>query len=563
MPPAASSEPAVAVARDDRLRLARRIDWRFLLPSPVLGRVAVMAPDGDDLPAALAADGSATVTAIGLAGDDRRATAYDTVVLSGWLGGGRLAAAARAVRPGGDLVVEVESVVARRDRGAASPTGSTVRVERALGAGGFLVRTWWAWPTLGRATAFAAFDDRIGIEALVRYRAGGRPWGRLARAVGLIAGGSVLPSIVPAAVITARRGPARPTLVERRLGVDRGGPGAVRYGCLLLTPRYRASAHVVGLALDAAGRIERVAKVARLADDDSLDHEAAVLRALARAATANATDVAHAEGLAPALLDAPGLGVEVGEEPWPVLVESGIDGRRLEPALVRADRAGAATAVEGWLQTLPVVPRGAAEPPDGDIVARVGAALEAVERLADGSPAGGRLATLATRTRAVVGGLAGSALPRVFEHGDAAHPNLIRLQDGRIGAVDWERGEPDGVPLHDLTIALAYVAAAACGASRPADQATAFRDAVSGPDPWAADALDREARRVGVPIEQRPALVVVAWARSAGWLADQLGRSSPLREPDDSSASSDLGAWLVADRSVALWSVALDLAEAG
>ena len=582
MRPAVSSEPVTAEsagaperdrtpARDERLRLARRIDWRFLLPSPVLGRTAVVAPDGDDDLRAALGEGSAAAAAIEVGGGRDGSAGYDTVVLSGRPTRDRLAAAAQAVRTDGQLIVELESVLARRDRGAASPTGSVVRIERALSAGGFDVRTWWAWPTIGRATAYAAFDDRLAVEALVRQRLGGRPAARLATVVGRLARGSILPSVVPGAVVVARRGSARPTLVERRLGVTRADAASGARGCLLLTPRYRASAHVVGLALDPAGRIDRVAKVARSADDDSLDHEAAVLRALARAWTAAepVADAADAAGTAPVLIDAPGLGVEVGEEPWPVLVEGGIDGARLGPALVRADRAGACAAVERWLHTLPVASRGVEEPSDGGIVGRVEAALGAIERLAERSAAGDRLRALAGRTRPVVAHLVGVSLPRVFEHGDAAHPNLIRLDDGRIGAVDWERGEPDGLPLHDLTTALAYLASAARGATRPADQAVAFRDALTGSDPWAAEALDREARRVGVSIDHRPALVVVAWARSAGWLAEHLGRPSSTSGTgngndgnDDGDHDVDLGAWLVADRSVALWSVALDLAEA-
>jgi hypothetical protein len=153
-----------------------------------------------------------------------------------------------------------------------------------------------------------------------------------------------------------------------------------------------------------------------------------------------------------------------------------------------------------------------------------------------------------------VAALDGAALPRVFEHGDPAHPNLVRLEDGRIGAVDWERGQPDGLPLHDLTIALAYLAAAAGGATSATDQADAFRRAMTDPEPWASHALDRDAARLGIDPGLRPALVVAAWARSAGWLAEHLADGGPV---DDGTA-----AWLAGDRSVALWRVALDLAEA-
>ncbi|MGH2473629.1 MAG: hypothetical protein ACRDIL_00070, partial [Candidatus Limnocylindrales bacterium] len=475
---------------------------------------------------------------------------FDTVVVGGSVGPSGIARAAHAVRAGGHLVVEVESLVGG-DRSRAGRPGDAVRIARALAAGGFDVRSWWAWPALGRAAGFASFEDRAAIKALVRSRAGRRRWASLAPAVSVAARARVFPSLVPGAVLVARRGPAGPTLIERRLDVRPDAGGSDRCGCLLLTPRYRASAHVVGLAVDGNGRIDRVAKVARLRDDVSLVHEAAVLRALAHAPATM--------GTAPTLIDAPGLAVDIGEDPWPILVEGAVDGPRLEPAVVRADRAGALAGIERWLATLPVVQRGADEPPDDASASRIDVALAAVEGIADGSPAGDTLRALAGRTRGVVARLAGTPLPRVFEHGDAAHPNLISLADGRIGAVDWERGEPDGLPLHDLSMATAYLAAAAHGATRAADQAAAYRAALSGTDAWAADALDREAIRVAIPTAYRPALVVAAWARSAGWLATRLGGES--RSADD-RREDDLVTWLAGDRSVALWAVALDLAEA-
>ena len=162
--------------------------------------------------------------------------------------------------------------------------------------------------------------------------------------------------------------------------------------------------------------------------------------------------------------------------------------------------------------------------------------------------------------------LAQTTLPRVFEHGDPAHPNLLRRPDGRVVAVDWERGEPDGLPLHDLTIALAYIAAAAAGATSAPDQAAAFRAAMTGDDPWAARALDRAIDRAGCPTTLRPALVVAAWARTAAWLAVEMSARPNENATDSaiepSASTDDVGRWLVDDRSVALWDVSLDLASA-
>ncbi len=254
----------------------------------------------------------------------------------------------------------------------------------------------------------------------------------------------------------------------------------------------------------------------------------------------------------PTLIDAPGLATDVGVDPWPMLVETGLGGSLLDPAAVRRDRTAAVDGLVEWIAGLPVD-----EPPTREVPAseRVATALGHVHRISRSASTEPDLGSLVGRTRKVVAALDGAALPRVFEHGDPAHPNLLRLDDGRIGAVDWERGQPDGLPLHDLTIALAYVAAAARGATTSTDQADAFRGAMTEPDPWVRDALDHEAARHGIDVALRPALVVAAWARSAGWLAERLVPRGPA---DEGTAT-----WLLDDRSVALWRVALDLAEAG
>jgi hypothetical protein len=425
---------------------------------------------------------------------------------------------------------------------------------RSLAAGGFDVRVYWAWPTIDRATAYAALDDRVAVRALTLRRLGGRAR-ILADIAARLATRSMAPAILPSVVIVARRSPAARGLLERRLLPARASRPASAMGAgptpglLILTPRYRASAHVVGLGLGPDGTIRQVAKVARLPDDRSLAHEAAVLGALAHSAEAAAG--------APMLIDAPGLVADVGDEPWPILIESGLDGAALDPATVRGDRPAATAAVEAWLATLPVSEPG---PRSTDPATRLAAALAGVEALADGSDAGRRLAILVERSRPIVADLGGHPLVRVFEHGDPAHPNLIRLADGRLGAVDWERGEPDGLPLHDLTIALAYLAAAAASATTVMAQAAAFRDALIGSDPWAAAVLDRAARRAGCDPTVRPALVVAAWLRSTAWLAERLGPAGGANgHPADPNEG--LRTWLAADRSVALWEVALDLAE--
>jgi hypothetical protein len=42
------------------------------------------------------------------------------------------------------------------------------------------------------------------------------------------------------------------------------------------------------------------------------------------------------------------------------------------------------------------------------------------------------------------------AFPLVFQHGDTGTWNLLVRPDGRVAFIDWENGEPNGMPLWDL-----------------------------------------------------------------------------------------------------------------
>jgi hypothetical protein len=232
-------------------------------------------------------------------------------------------------------------------------------------------------------------------------------------------------------------------------------------------------------------------------------------------------------GLAPRPLD-----VRWDARP-PYLVESGVPGRPLDPATVRRDPRGAARALADLVAALPSAPD--RHRPLG---ALMGPALDTVRRLA----AGFDLAALVAATDRVMDVVADRSVPLVFEHGDLAHPNLVRTRSGALGAVDWERARPDGLPLHDLSIGLAYIAGAARRATAPADQAAAFQTALTGPAPWARDLVDAELARLGVDADLRMPLLIAPWVRSAAWLAERV-------EPS---------IWL-ADRSVAHWRAMLDL----
>ncbi|MEX1104209.1 MAG: hypothetical protein WED87_08155, partial [Dehalococcoidia bacterium] len=107
------------LSRAHRLELARRIDWRFLLADPRLGRVSVAGRPDDVLLAALGAatrdeDGPAGVTRVSDGGE------ADSVVLSGAFDPAEFAAAAAAAGPRGRLVVEIDRARVARTGGPGS-----------------------------------------------------------------------------------------------------------------------------------------------------------------------------------------------------------------------------------------------------------------------------------------------------------------------------------------------------------------------------------------------------------------------------------------------------------
>jgi phosphotransferase family enzyme len=284
---------------------------------------------------------------------------------------------------------------------------------------------------------------------------------------------------------------------HERLGLSHLGLSR-RPACVLLTPRFRRSRHVIVLVLP-AGRREAtlVAKLPRLAgDSEALEREARNLRAVGPALTG------AAQGTVPAL-------VAYHDDPaHPLLLQTALHGTPLSPAAVRRDRGGAVAAVTGWLAQLAAATAVAA--PDHAWYERlVRAPLLELAACAE-RPAEER--ELARRTLPAAQLLQDAGLPLVFEHGDLGHPNLLRLADGRLGVLDWESGEPLGLPLGDLVFFLAYAAAAAPGDVRA--RLAGVRDAFSsGPHGWAWSLIERHAAALRIEHRLVRPLVAVCCAR--------------------------------------------------
>ncbi len=133
-----------------------------------------------------------------------------------------------------------------------------------------------------------------------------------------------------------------------------------------------------------------------------------------------------------------------------------------------------------------------------------------------------------------------------------SHPNLLVGDEGQLAAVDWELGEPVGLPAHDLAAFLGYLAVARARAERPADQRAALRALLLGDTGWADAAATRYATAIGLDPGLLPALGVVAWARRVVGLVERL-YDGPATSLDDETLD-----WIRGHRWTTAWDAALE-----
>jgi aminoglycoside/choline kinase family phosphotransferase len=142
----------------------------------------------------------------------------------------------------------------------------------------------------------------------------------------------------------------------------------------------------------------------------------------------------------------------------------------------------------------------------------------------------------------------------VFEHGDFSEPNLIWVENRRLGVVDWELAEPRGLPAHDLVFLLAHAAFAVSRARTTDAQAAAYRSAFAPGEGWAAARLAAYADRLGIERELIQRLVVACWARQTAALVARTAGVDPRR---------DLVEWLRRNRYHALWRESVRVVSGG
>jgi hypothetical protein len=153
-----------AVNHDALLLASRRVDWRFLLPEPDLGRVACIGVCDDELLESLRLLSAELVTSPSVRGGQPHAP-HDLVVLRN-PGEQDLEAANSLLRPGGWLYLEVEKSI-RRPRALAYR--SARGYAQALRRRGFIdVGTYVHWPDFTSCRAIVPLDDAAAVRHGVR-----------------------------------------------------------------------------------------------------------------------------------------------------------------------------------------------------------------------------------------------------------------------------------------------------------------------------------------------------------------------------------------------------------
>ncbi|CAN5421018.1 hypothetical protein BH10CHL1_BH10CHL1_45260 [soil metagenome] len=152
------------------------------------------------------------------------------------------------------------------------------------------------------------------------------------------------------------------------------------------------------------------------------------------------------------------------------------------------------------------------------------------------------------QTETLIRGVRAGRIPQVFEHGDLGPVNIMVTKTGDLGVVDWELAEPSGLPAVDLFFLLTLASPAWRRAKRGADYVTAFHETFFGPNAWARPYIGRYATSLALAPELLKPLFVLCWSRYVMRLVTRL---------HDEDAHQLLGgetlSWLRSNRYYALW----------
>jgi aminoglycoside phosphotransferase len=299
-------------------------------------------------------------------------------------------------------------------------------------------------------------------------------------------------------------------LQERLAELDLQGDSVdSRSSVVLLTPKHATSNSVVAVVVArGTSKPSLIVKIPRLGEPSAaLAREAAILRRLERERPGGVPNIPRVI----AFLDEPGR---------QLLIETALEGPALDERVVRRHPHAWLERVLTWLEALP-------QSASRDVAGAHERLLQRPLQEFAARHTTVEVATLVAETLELVSPLRDSDMPLVVEHGDLRHPNLVRMARERVGVVDWELAEPDGLPLNDLFAFLAYVAVAMRKATTQQHQARAFSDAFVNEKDWVQQAIRAYAQRLELDSSLVTPLFVACWARYACGLGARAAGDEP------------------------------------
>ena len=470
--------------------MTRDADWRFLVPT--------------DTAAAAGAE-HATITRIDDVDDVRRVV--------------------EAAPPGAWLCVEVAN-------------GSAEAISRALAqAGAGDANLYVPWPTASRPRAWIpAGDDVTAAHVIAGIRGRGFVRGVLRGAQRAIWRARVRRGIGLKARAVFRTGGAAPVDSTQRQPDGLRLPWSVAgtiddcweewglgrrpaaYRTALVTGGSDDVNKVVALVFPADGRRPSlVVKFARIAPAIAgMQREAMVLTRLEQRAGKPIEGVPRLLAELPAISNA--------------LVETYVAGVAMTTQLTEKTFAQLAAAATGWLSDLA---EGADLSESSNWWPRiVEPALERLDRVHGRNTDPALVRDTVDRLRSL------GALPVVPEHRDFAPWNLLLSEGGKLGVLDWESAEPDGLPFLDLVYFLAYLAfdlENAIVSRRPVETYRSLLDERTTVGRVGMECMSRYAAAFALRDADLPALRLLTWLLHATSDARAL-------EPEPASPSADRGA---------------------
>ena len=159
--------PGSDIDADILLQASRRIDWRFLLPSPELGQVACLGRVSADMMDSLRLFSASMVHSERLEDGFKHENQFDLVVVEG-LSDDKLRLVPRILKPGGYLYAEIENLLSPKRKGSRLKQWRYSLPVAALktlrGAGFEEINAYWHWPNFQACNRIIPLNDRGALQ---------------------------------------------------------------------------------------------------------------------------------------------------------------------------------------------------------------------------------------------------------------------------------------------------------------------------------------------------------------------------------------------------------------